>query len=185
MYDRYQKSAPTDDHRLFLALLPDEQTVHRLVELQKGIKGRIIPRENLHLTLIFFGNQPKSRISELIAFIDTLIFRTFDLRIDRRGFFSRLKINWAGSKETHPELAMLHKTIWDSLGQDHNLESRTKHPFRPHITLARNAQPTSNILSDPFIWHVNRLALMESIISKKPGQSATYQILYEKQADNP
>ncbi len=185
MYDRHQNPEQINTRRLFLALVPDQQTINRLVELQKAVKGRKTPRENFHLTLMFLGDQPESRIPELMAFMDSLVFQSFDFRIDRSGFFSRLKISWVGSNELHPALARLHETFFSHLEQASGYAVERKRPFRPHITLARNAQPTDSTLPAPFVWHVDRLALMESIISKKPGQSAVYRILHEKWADSP
>ena len=104
------------------------------------------------------------------------------LCIDRKGFFSRLKISWAGSTEPHPELARLHQVIWDYCGLNPILGCYMKRPFRPHITLARNAKPTDNSISEPFTWHVTRLALMESIINPERGKSAIYKVLHEKRA---
>jgi len=182
MHSKYRKTGSTDTRRLFLALLPDPTTIRHLARLQEDIKGRKTPLGNLHLTLMFLGNQPESRIPELTAFIDSLAFRAFDFLIDRRGFFSRLKISWAGNGELHPELARLHKAVQDYAIQDAGQAESRKLSFRPHITLARDAKPSDASVPEPFVWHVTRLALMESIISRKPGQSATYRILYEKRA---
>ncbi len=170
-------------HRLFVALLPDRQTINRLTKLQAGIKGRKTPPENFHLTLMFLGDQASANIPKLKTFIETLDFRAFDFCIDRRGFFSRLRISWAGTSETPPLLVKLHKDIWNHLVPQYAGEREKT--FRPHITLARKAQPTEPIVPDPCIWHVDRLALMESIISGNPGQSATYRILHEKHARQP
>ncbi len=182
MQGKHQKPDSTDMHRLFVALLPDTRTIRRLTALQAGIKGRKTPPENLHLTLMFLGNQDSTSIPKLKAFIETLDFKAFDLCIDRRGFFSRLKINWVGASETPPLLVKLHEDIWHHLVPRY-VDER-KRPFRPHITLARNALPSGAPLSEPFIWHIDRLALMESLISREYGKSAVYQILYEKRADS-
>ena len=118
MQGKHQKPDSTDMHRLFVALLPDTRTIHRLTALQAGIKGRKTPPENLHLTLMFLGNQDSTSIPKLKAFIETLDFKAFDLCIDRRGFFSRLKINWVGASETPPLLVKLHEDIWSGTFPD-------------------------------------------------------------------
>lgn len=182
MQDRNLKSKTFPIKRLFLALLPNAQTRTRLAELQAGISGRKVPRENFHLTLMFLGNQSESCIPGLKAFIDQLDFRAFSLRIDKRGFFPRVKISWVGSNELHPELARLHAAVQNYCAQNLGMAHDMKRPFRPHITLARNALPTEIPLPEPFVWHVNRLALMESLISREKSQSAVYRILHNKQA---
>lgn len=182
MQDRNLKSETLPTKRLFFALLPDTQTRARLAELQAGIQGRKLPRENFHLTLMFLGNQSESCIPRLKAFIDQLDFSAFNLRIDKRGFFPRVKISWVGSSEHHPELARLHTAVRNYCAQNLGLAHDIKRPFRPHITLARNALPTEIPLPPPFVWHVNRLALMESLISREKSQSAVYRILHDKQA---
>jgi 2'-5' RNA ligase len=171
--------------RLFIALLPDKKTVDKLAALQSTVNGRKSPSENLHLTLMFLGGQPPARITELREFLKSLTFRPFDLTIDRMGFFSRLKICWAGSTKTPPELTELHNTICSYLADDTSVVSELSRPFRPHITLARKSNPTETPIPAPFTWHITRLALMESIISTERGKSSTYKILYEKQAEKP
>ena len=179
--------APADapkKRRLFIALLPDRKTIDRLVALQDSVKGRKSPLENLHLTLLFLGGQPPERIAELCGFLKTLAFRPFDLTVDRMGFFSRLKICWAGSTKTPPELTELHQAICTYLNDDPSMAAEVGRPFRPHITLARKSEPAGSPIEEPFTWHVDRLALMESIISTERGKSSTYRVLYEKRAGN-
>ena len=171
--------------RLFIALLPDKKTVDKLVALQSAVNGRKSPQENLHLTLMFLGGQPPERIRELHEFLRTVTFQPFDLTIDRMGFFSRLKICWAGSTQTPPELTELHHAICSYLSDDPSVASEITRPFRPHITLARKSDPTDTPIPEPFTWHITRIALMESIISTERGKSSTYKILYEKQAESP
>lgn len=177
---RPKENKQPETHRLFIALLPDLYTVNQLTQLQKPIKGKKTSIENFHLTLMFLGNQPKTNIAALKSFIDRLPFEPFDLKIDQYGFFSKLKISWAGFQQIPASLAKLHKIIWNQMVPDYVNE--TKYSFRPHITLARKALPPPLSLDQPFIWHINRLALMESIISDIPRKSASYRILHEKHA---
>jgi RNA 2',3'-cyclic 3'-phosphodiesterase len=64
--------AERDEVRLFLGLPLPEETLRRLVEWQGaalgGVAGaRIVPRENLHITLAFLGGRPGSEIAAIAA----------------------------------------------------------------------------------------------------------------------
>lgn len=168
--------------RLFLALLPDQQTTEKLTLIQQQFSGKRVPVENFHLTLMFLGDQPESRLKELKGFVENLPFQAFDLAIDQTGLFSRLKIGWAGPTHIPAQLTDFHETIWNHMVPDYVNEK--KRPFRPHITLSRNFKGAALPELSPFSWHVSRLALMESIISREIGKPAFYQILAEKRADS-
>jgi 2'-5' RNA ligase len=59
--------AGDENVRLFCGLrLPDE-AADAIVAWQAGLeRGRVVPRENLHFTLVFLGWQPRSRLDEVV-----------------------------------------------------------------------------------------------------------------------
>lgn len=148
--------------RLFYALWPDETTRAQLKRLQESVIGRKVSPENLHLTLAFLGNQAKSLIPALAKLVDTLPARGFTLGIDRYGYFSKPRIAWAGPSETPSPLMSLHETLVHELNEA-QVRLKPEGKFRPHVTLARDA----NSLDEPFApmipWRVGKIMLIQSI----------------------
>jgi 2'-5' RNA ligase len=57
--------------RLFVALPLPEETVERLVAWQREAlavarRARIVPRENLHVTLVFLGHRPTKEVASIL-----------------------------------------------------------------------------------------------------------------------
>ncbi len=169
---KYQKTK-----RIFLALLPDPLLIKKLVQLQKKFSGQKTPPDHLHLTLAFLGNQPVSAIPELIHFMDHMRFMSFNLSLDKIGYFSKVRLNWIGPTIIPEELHQLHKTTRHFLIPAYIADK--KEIFRPHITLARQSASINMHVTEPIIWHVNRLVLMQSILNTEPTKHPQYRILHE------
>ncbi|WAV92952.1 RNA 2',3'-cyclic phosphodiesterase [Oxalobacter aliiformigenes] len=169
--------------RLFLALLPDQTVVEQLARLQKDIPGRKTPRENLHLTLAFLGNQPVSAISGLTDFLDHTEFAPFRLSLDKTGYFPKIRLSWIGPTRIPEALDKLHETTRQFLIPAY-IENK-KETFRPHITLARQSVLPDIKIDAPIIWQVNRFALMQSVLNPEPGGYPGYHILHEIAASVP
>lgn len=172
---------PERIRRLFFALLPDKRIKEKLASVQKKMAGRKTPPENFHLTLFFLGNQPDSVLPSLKNFIDQVNFRSFVLSLDKTGYFSKIRLSWIGPTEIPPSLVQLHNTTRRFLVPAY-LEDK-KEAFRPHITLARKSLPSPVKIANPVVWTVDRLALIESILSKEPGKHPEYRILHQKIAN--
>ncbi len=121
--------------RLFTAItLPDEviTTLQRVQpEIRPGL--RLIPREQMHLTMHFLG-EFDLELARLA--LSSIRLPALSLTIDRLGSFRRRKdaILWAGITPTM-ELAQVHQAMSTSLQEvGYQPEQR---PFHPHITLAR------------------------------------------------
>ena len=169
--------------RLFVALLPDRHTKEKLASVQKKIAGRKTPPENFHLTLFFLGNQPESILFPLKNFMDRVTFDPFVLSLDKTGYFSKIRLSWIGPTEIPPGLVQLHNTPRQFMVPAYLEDKRES--FRPHVTLARKSLPPSVKITSPVVWTVDRLALMESILSKEPGRHPQYRIMHEKTANTP
>lgn len=124
--------------RLFAALaLPDDIT-ERLLALMKGVPGaKWRPRENLHLTLRFFGDVQEPVADELDAELAAIAERTppFELQLKGAGFFGKDDPHtlWAGVRES----AALTKLAADCerVARRAGLKPETR-KFAPHVTLA-------------------------------------------------
>ena len=148
--------------RLFYALWPDDQTRTHLRRLQESVVGRKVNPENLHLTLAFLGNQAKSLMPALAALIDRLPGQGFTVGIDRYGYFSKPRVAWAGPSETPAPLLALQQSLVEELNAA-QVPLKPDPKFRPHVTLARDA----NSLDEPFApmipWRVSKVMLIQSI----------------------
>jgi len=58
-----------DDYlRLFCGLRLPDDAADSIAAWQAGLeRGRVVPRDNLHFTLVFLGRQPRSRLDEVVG----------------------------------------------------------------------------------------------------------------------
>ncbi len=101
-------------------------------------QGRFTPRENLHLTLVFLGEVPPERLAEAKAAMAEAPGRSFPLEIGGMGCFNRRggSLYWAGVERSEP-LCALYDTLCEALRRrGFQIEER---PYRPHLTLVRQA----------------------------------------------
>lgn len=124
--------------RLFAALdLPDDVAA-RLLPLMKGVGGaKWRPRENLHLTLRFFGEVAEPVADEIDAALAQIADATapFDLQLKGAGAFGGAEPHtlWVGASESAP----LKKLAADCERAARRVGLKPDpHKFTPHITLA-------------------------------------------------
>ena len=175
---------PDLPQRLFFALLPDEAVRKQLCQLQKNlgqIGGRPIPKENLHLTLLFLGNVEADKIDGVRAIAADIEGKPFDLVLDTLGGFrqNHARILWVGPSELPSELGTLHQSL---RRQVRKIGLRVgKGTYRPHVTLIRKADLREQLPEDlePCIqWTARRCALVASEL--RPAGSR-YKILIEQE----
>jgi 2'-5' RNA ligase len=146
--------------RLFAALdLPDE-IAERLLPLMKGVGGaKWRPRENLHLTLRFFGEVAEPVADEIDVALSTVADATkpFELRLKGAGTFGGADPHalWLGASES----AGLTKLAADCerAARRAGLKPESQ-KFKPHVTLAY----LSNAPLDRVQAFVSRLGLFET-----------------------
>ncbi|MDF1480563.1 RNA 2',3'-cyclic phosphodiesterase [Extensimonas sp. H3M7-6] len=149
--------------RLFLALWPTPGWAAALAQrfglAPEAAHGRMVPPQQIHLTLHFLGAVPRQRLPALVEGL-RVPFAPFDLALRRcerwpRGMLVALP------DELPPALKALHAALSAALQcQGLPVEQRA---FRPHITLARRYDgPVPAPLASPVRWHVSRYALVES-----------------------
>ncbi len=161
---------------LFFALWPDDATRQALCEIQAHIRGRLTPYQNLHLTLAFLGVKPRATfpmLQSLMANLDNMPIR---LEINRVGYFKKNRIAWAGTHAIPPALGQMRHQITELL-EKHQFLSEYK-TFKPHITLARHAEPLPDLSFEPFVWLADQIVLAQSPM---PNESRNYKILASKQ----
>lgn len=123
--------------RCFIALpLPDPLTRALEPVLTALPVGRVVPAENLHLTLAFLGEQPDWQIEAVHEALSQISFPRFSLRLSGLDTFGEAKphVVWAGIEKAEPVKALQAKVLGALHLAGLDLPRRR---FRPHVTLAR------------------------------------------------
>ncbi|NEX60542.1 RNA 2',3'-cyclic phosphodiesterase [Noviherbaspirillum galbum] len=165
--------------RLFYALWPDNPTRTTLMQLQAPLHGRMIPYENLHLTLAFLGEQPVSRLPALKEILLRLNAAPGELVLDRVSYFTRNRIVWAGASETPPFVLTLYRELSEAL-MNQGVAFNEQHAFKPHITLARDASSPPDLAFAPIRWRAHKVALVRS---ENAPQGSRYEVLASRSLD--
>lgn len=171
--------------RLFAALDIPGDVAERLVALQVGIDGaRWRPRENLHLTLRFFGDVPQHVAADLDAALDeeASSVAPFELQLKGAGAFGGAIPHavWIGVAP-NAELKRLAADC-ERAARRVGLKPEGR-KFAPHVTLASVAaaevarvrafeQRCALFQSRP--WRVDRFALLSSRF--RPGAPSLYRV---------
>lgn len=152
-------------HRVFFALWPDAAAASRLSVLAQqlaGAGGRAMQPATLHMTLAFVGAVTSAQIEALRELAATVHGETFELSLDRLGFFPRGGIAWAGCRQMPSRQRRLSEQLCDALrGAGFAIDPRAGQV--PHVTLARRVQsPSLPPLETPIGWRASEFALVES-----------------------
>ncbi len=170
-------SAAPETRRLFFALWPTAEQRRQLHQLagQLGWEsgGRLVPPENLHITLAFLGSVDEERRRCIENAADSLLLPAFSLEFDRIGYWSRPQVLWFGSSRTPEPLRSLARSL--ALAMAGCGLQPEKRPFAAHLTVRRKAvQAPAADMMPPFPWAVRDFALVESLTL--PG-GAQYRVL--------
>ena len=114
-------TAPPTSIRLFFALdataqasplmAIQQQLVRDIGHPESNSKPSPVSAENLHLTLLFLGNQPMSQIPQLsqqaARVIENVAIRPFSIQLDRLGLFPKAKVAWIAPSQPPEPLLQL------------------------------------------------------------------------------
>jgi len=153
--------------RLFFALWPSPAIRSGIIERRKRIDGlsrRRVPDHNLHLTLLFLGDQPADRLDEIVAAAERLQTSGFSLLLDRFGWFARARVAWLGGCAPFAGRTLTAQLAASMRGLGLQFDAR---PWAPHVTLFRQVQSSPAFPQvEPLAWPADRFELVESL----PGQ---------------
>lgn len=176
--------------RLFAAFEPSEEAAARAVAIQRGVGGASWrPRENLHVTLRFFGEIAEDVARDVDAALEEAAqgHGPFELRLKGAGSFGKEDPHtlWLGLSQSEP-LQRLAGDIERAVRRA-GLKPETR-KFAPHLTLAylRGADPARvqafesrySLFESP-AWRVDRFGLYSSWIRKSQPS------LYRMEAEYP
>ncbi|MCC5858008.1 MAG: RNA 2',3'-cyclic phosphodiesterase [Ectothiorhodospiraceae bacterium] len=150
--------------RLFLALQPRPGEYQHLLEaVPKGYRrGRRVPVENLHLTLVFLGACSEVQVARIREVAAATRVAGGQISLSRLAVWPgpRVQVLETWSRRVPDWLARLHLTLAQGLrAAGFPLEAR---PFRPHVTLARKCPPHEDIRVVPVRLHPQEFVLMAS-----------------------
>ena len=123
--------------RLFVAIELPEAVQDRLAQVPGDLGvGRLVPLENLHVTLAFLDHQDTPTATALHEALAGIQLPGFDLRISGVDVFDRRapRLVFAGVEKTAPLVALRDKVRAAAQSVDIDLR---RERFRPHVTLAR------------------------------------------------
>ncbi|MBI2070797.1 MAG: RNA 2',3'-cyclic phosphodiesterase [Elusimicrobia bacterium] len=181
--------------RLFFAVHPSEEIRRKAAALADEIKAgcenldaKWVPPENFHITLVFLGETPETKLAELknVAQQAAKTGKSFSAEFGNLGVFPNTRaprVLWIGISKGAQELRHLARGLHHEL-QAGGFLFDSKDPD-PHLTLARMRDPRepsrAKVLSSavskirgyverpmPALgsWPVLQIALMESLLAK-------------------
>jgi len=174
-----------DSLRSFFALWPDTELRSRIagageqlldanqapaattssaVKHGKKRAWRAVPQHNLHLTLLFLGNQSRSSVEELCSRVNELRAKRFELALDHFGWFPRPKVAWLGANAPRAGMDLVQQLSRISSACGMRYQQRG---WRPHMTLFRRVSQQPEWPHVPAIrWAVHEFVLLQSMASQ-------------------
>jgi 2'-5' RNA ligase len=131
--------------RLFCALRLSHDVVDGLVRWQqRELRGRrtplpgerIVPRENLHLTLAFLGGRPAGEAPAIGAALRTAAAEAADLRLTVRGYRETRSVGMLTFDDEGERAAAVAGRLHGLL-EELGVYEREKRPWLPHLTVLR------------------------------------------------
>jgi RNA 2',3'-cyclic 3'-phosphodiesterase len=128
---------------VFLALDVDDAVRREVMTLtsaeRASVKGKWLPAEKLHLTLVFLGNPTADQVQTLVPRVHALATEStaFSLHLAGAGTFVTARapsVLWLGVGGDVWALEALRARAVAKLEPG---DARREQPFRPHVTLAR------------------------------------------------
>lgn len=135
---------PEDAARVFFALWPDAilraDLVRCMARLHARFGGRRMRPDSLHLTLVFVSRIESRLLPHVLAMAEALRMQGFITGFDREECWRRNRIGCLGASRVPTGLGGLVHALEDGL---RDLRISFEHrPYRPHVTLLRNADCT-------------------------------------------
>lgn len=177
--DFFECTSQDRPQRLFFALWPEDSLRQRLARLSKPLthssRGRVVPAENLHITLAFLGNVDACQRECVERMADDIACPTFDIVLDHFGYWPRSRVLWFAPSVVPERLTRLADMLAANAGEcGLSLDVR---PYRPHLSLMRKVpRAPENMDAEPLSWLVDRFVLVRSV---SVAQGVSYEVLRE------
>ena len=127
--------------------------------LHRSCGGRIVARDNLHLTLVFLGAVRPEQIPSLKMIGAQQSGATFNLEFGVTGYWKHHRIVWAAPRMSQPLFDFVAALQAALLGAGFSVDHR---PHVPHVTLIRDAAKPIELPPLAFNWAIKDFVLVES-----------------------
>ncbi len=124
--------------RLFCALRIPEATISALVpwQLANLRDGRIVPPENLHVTLAFLGSRPASDTTAVVEALESAALGAEQIRLRVRGYVETRSVGMLALTDEGDRAQALAEQLHERL-ESLGLYRREARPWLPHLTVLR------------------------------------------------
>ena len=176
--------------RLFIAIGFEEDVKNRIIRVREELRnssssGNFTRDENLHLTLVFLGEVPGSRVKEIENIMEEIEEEPFELEFGSLGCFKRdlgKELWWLGCKKNRTLMKLQRQLSEKLYSSGFKIEKRQ---YKPHLTLGREVMIegggkvflSESLEQKPIISHVSQISLM---LSERINGKLTYTALYDK-----
>jgi len=146
--------------RLFIAVDLPMEVKNSLEALKPFVKGKIVKKEQMHITLKFLGDVDDALVPRIIRELSEISFPAFRVKLTKAGAFpdeTRARVIWVGAEPEEP-LAKVKALVDQTLPKF--VDDK---PFKGHITLARCE---SDDLRDEIKILNSKLEKKEFLVSK-------------------
>ena len=147
-----------------------------LVQNSSPFTGRAVSPHNFHITLLFLGEVSRHQLDDILEAIEVPGIKPFTVGLQQFAYYPRAEV---GCLEviSSAQLIQLHQHIQRNLKQAGIHIKQSSKPFRPHITLFRDATVQSEITQTvDYELTIDHFCLMESQFNQK---GVYYEVLEE------
>jgi 2'-5' RNA ligase len=156
--------------RLFFALPLAQELRQQIIQWRSqqfpASAGRPVDAENLHVTLAFLGEVDANQEQLLREAAGRRRQTAFTLTLNECGHWPRPGVVWLGARQAPQELLQLAQ--WLRTQSARNGCYQNPLPFRPHVSLIRQASGNVQLPSGTPDWRmaVDRFCLYVSVVEK-------------------
>jgi RNA 2',3'-cyclic 3'-phosphodiesterase len=123
--------------RLFLALQLPDDAVRTLVDWQaRELHGRIVPPENLHVTLAFLGARPAAELSSILGVLERCARESRVPVLEVGGYRETRSVGMLTLRDETGAAIDLAGRLHEAL-EELGVYRREKRPWLPHLTVLR------------------------------------------------
>ena len=165
--------------RIFLGLdvekelLKNEMRKAKKILEKYGVRAKVVPVENMHITYVFFGEMSKEDVEKIVRVLDESYVKlnVKHVKLTHVSHFSYRVLFFHAESE---EIKKHREEVVDALKKGGIAWDEDRREFHPHITIARvkygmKDEITREINDEftPLTLPVRELCLFESILSRE------------------